>query len=400
MTGTKISYNRILIVLSLIAVLVLGNASFLYAADNASMPDLTKNSTNLTIVTQYTDEENITPISGMELTIYKVADVSVNGGKVNYTPTNEFKSAGIDYNNLTTGSSIDAAEKLSKLTEGGKITGKTKTSGGEGQVVYGAVDNGMYLVVQTGSKGNAKEYTKLRPYLIMAPQPLTDIGQNAWEYDVYSIPKMEVLNKVVKLTKKVNGVDNHVLQNPDDKFSYAITSDINYAPDQFAVVDNVPEELNVVDKRLIEIEVNGKKLDEETKNALLKIDGNTVRVEPTKEQINQWAPFEMKIMFYCQFKEDLVLTEDNDTVTNVAGYEVENEYIEPEGTENEARVKTEEAVPTTTAKDSKTMKTDTARTGDEFATYMRILVAVMILSAAVITVIAIRRRRANANEQD
>lgn len=389
MIGTKILKNRILIVLSLVAVMVFGGAGSLYAEDNVSVPDLTKDS-RLVVVTQYTDEKEITPISGMELTIYKVAELTVDNGKINYKPTSEFEAAGIDFNNLTTSSSIEAAAELYKLIESGEIEGRTAVSEASGQTLFGTVDKGMYLVVQTGATGDAKEYTKLDPYIIMTPQPATETEIDSWEYNVYSIPKMQVAYKTVKLTKKVNDKDS-IVQDPSNKFSYTITADISYAPDQFAVVDNVPEELQVIDKKRIQVEVNGKRLSEDVKNAILSIDGNKVKVEPTEEQIAKWAPFEMKILFYCQFKQDLVFTEENQTVVNTAGYEVNSEYVEPEGGDNEATVKAEMSEPTNVG------DKDSARTGDEFAKYMTILILAMCLSVLIILVVVFKRRR-NAKE--
>ena len=192
MTGSKFINNRILIALSLIAVLIFGSAEFLYAEDGVSMPDLSRDSSTLTVKVQYTDKDVTTPIKGMKLEAYQVAELSVNSGRVNYTSTEAFKSVDVDYNNLTVSSSIDAAKKLSKVAEGGKVKGITATSDGDGMACFGSVDHGMWLILQTDAIGKDREYTRIQPYIVMAPQPLTELGENAWEYDVVSIPKMEI----------------------------------------------------------------------------------------------------------------------------------------------------------------------------------------------------------------
>ena len=66
----------------------------------------------------------------------------------------------------------------------------TKTVSEDGYAPFGKVSHGMYLVIQTGAKGQAEDYEGLDPYLVMAPQPMVEMGTNDWEYDVVSIPKV------------------------------------------------------------------------------------------------------------------------------------------------------------------------------------------------------------------
>lgn len=391
MTGSRIMKKRILIALSLALILALGSVDILFAEEgheNGSMPAL-KQSSTLTIKTQFTDEEIVTPISGVLMTIYKVADLTVKDGMATYTPTEKFESVKINYKEMTASASNEAAQKLYELVKDGEITGETKESDGNGVINYGSVENGMYLVVQTGANGDATEYSQFAPYLISAPQPVPD---NTWEYDVVSIPKSEVQADAIKLTKTVNNKDTEVIDDPQNKFSYIIKSELDYVPDQFAVVDKVPEQLEIVNTSRIEIKVNGQLLDKETKDAIVKIKGNTLRVEPTKEMIEQWSPFEMTVLFYCKFKNDIKITEENLDVTNVAGYEVNGDYKEPPGKENRAKVKGD------TKKIEKNKNGNGTRTGDAFR-YMTILTLIMLASVLTI-VIVLKRRRKKAEQQE
>ena len=208
MTGTKIMKNRILIALSLIIVLILGSAEFLYADDSISMPNLTRDSSTLTVETKYTDEDVTIPVNGVKLSAYKVADLSVVDGKVNYTPTKDFESLAIDYNSLTTSISIEIAKELYSLVESSNIKGMNAVSDRNGVAEFGSVDHGMYLVVQTGATGAADEYSWIGPYIVTAPQSMAELGENEWEYDVVSMPKMELRSDVEDITEEPSDEDS------------------------------------------------------------------------------------------------------------------------------------------------------------------------------------------------
>ena len=87
MDKTNYLNNRIVIVLGLIVMLLASGVKYSFAANPSQMPDLRDEESTLTIETSYTDETVTTPISGVELTIYKVADLSVKNGEARYTLT-------------------------------------------------------------------------------------------------------------------------------------------------------------------------------------------------------------------------------------------------------------------------------------------------------------------------
>ena len=401
MTDMKILNKRILITLSLVAIMLVTGLQMAFAAGGVRMPDLSSDTSNLTIKTQYTDEKETTPISGMELTIHKVADVSVKDGVADYTATEKFASLGINFNEMTTESSISAADDLHAVAAANGLKGQSAVSDGSGTADFGAVSNGIYLVTQTSASGDAEDYTGLNPYLVMAPMPLTDIGENDWEYNVVSIPKMAVspLDKTIKITKKVNSENNTTVTDQSTKFTYQIITEIMTAPEDFAVVDNVPEQLEIVDKNLIEVSVNGTKISDAERDALINIKGNTLRIEPTNDQLKEWAPLEMTILFKCKFRKDIELIEKNLNVVNVVGYEVKGEYYETPGDDNEAAVKgvfkvdedeDEAEVKAANSEEPEAKRVKGTNTGDY--TRIGLIVFVMILAAA--GLVFMRRRRA------
>lgn len=189
MTNVKSMNKRISIVLSLVLMLLAAAKLSAFAAEPVEMPDLREEEGTLTIETKYTDEDNVTSITGMELAIYKVADVTVKNGDVRYTLTEDFKNVNVDFNGMTAEDSIVAANLFyAKVTEN-NLKGQKAVSE-DGYAAFGRVSHGMYLVIQTGAKGQAENYTGIDPYLVMAPQPMVEMGSNDWEYDVLSIPKI------------------------------------------------------------------------------------------------------------------------------------------------------------------------------------------------------------------
>jgi len=189
MTKEKSMNKRISIVLSLVLMLLAAAKLSAFAAEPVQMADLREEEGTLTVETKYTDEDNVTHISGTELAIFKVADLTVKNGDARYTLTEDFKDVDVDFNGMTTEESIVAANLFyAKVTE--KNLKGQKAVSEDGYAAFGRVSHGMYLVIQTGAKGQAENYTGLDPYLVMAPQPMVEMGTNDWEYDVLSIPKM------------------------------------------------------------------------------------------------------------------------------------------------------------------------------------------------------------------
>lgn len=156
------------------------------------MPDLRDEDGTLMVDVTYFDEDLEVPITGAELTLYKVADLTVSNGYALYRLTEPFSDSGVDLGSMTAARSIEAAGILYDIVTEKKLEGKMVISE-DGIVDFGEVSHGMYLIAQTGARDEARDYKRIDPYLVMAPQPLTDIdetGENDWEYDVLSIPKM------------------------------------------------------------------------------------------------------------------------------------------------------------------------------------------------------------------
>lgn len=141
---------------------------------------------SLVITMEYQD----TAISGIELTIYRVADITLVKSNFNWVINSQFAgAAGIDFSNLDTDANLDMAAILAEYAETHDIAGITKTTDSNGKADFGNdLDLGLYLVVQTNTH---EDYYDILPYLVSLPTETAD-GLN---YAVEAAPKSEISEK-------------------------------------------------------------------------------------------------------------------------------------------------------------------------------------------------------------
>lgn len=132
-----------------------------------------------------------TVIDGVEFTAYRIAGVSVENGVARYSLLDPFKESGVDFEQMTASESNDAAQKLALVVAENSIVGKSAISNQQGVAELHDMDLGMYLLVQTGSKGSAETYNKYSPFLAMVPLP----ESGKWIYDSEISPKIETQKK-------------------------------------------------------------------------------------------------------------------------------------------------------------------------------------------------------------
>lgn len=138
------------------------------------------------------EAEDDTPQEGAEVTIYQVADFSVENYQYSYSYTQAFDGCTVDLSLITD----DAAEEFSEFVTENDISGETKAVDGEGYVYFEEVPLGLYLAVQTKEvPGN----TTINPFLITVPQGSTD----DLVYDVEAVPKTDIVRLVEISVKKV-----------------------------------------------------------------------------------------------------------------------------------------------------------------------------------------------------
>ena len=119
------------------------------------------------------------PVSGGELTLYRVADVSTTNGDYFFTYTADFAACTIPVTEL---SSSQIASELAAIAKDKKLTGKTQTIDKNGKVTFTDLTIGLYLLVQ---EKPASGYKKVNPFLVSVPY--NDNGH--YIYDVDTAPK-------------------------------------------------------------------------------------------------------------------------------------------------------------------------------------------------------------------
>ena len=145
-----------------------------------------------------------TPLNGVEFTVYKLADIVQENGKLVYKPVT--KLAGTlteaDFNAATTpGGAIDSSAlyttihdklttkgfDLDTLTPQKKTTG-TDTSLGAGTVKFTDLELGIYMVAET--KAPSQILTKSANFIVSIPMTEKQAdGTYTWNYDVVAKPK-------------------------------------------------------------------------------------------------------------------------------------------------------------------------------------------------------------------
>lgn len=139
----------------------------------------------LTLTMAYSSGGKTTNISGVTATAYCVADLDdpVN----HYTLRDDFVSLDVNFDEgVADAATMEAlAQQAVKLLPP-NAKGVSATSGSDGKAAFGTLPNGLYLVIQTGAKGDAENYSDFTPFLISVPQITTE----GVVWDVEALPKL------------------------------------------------------------------------------------------------------------------------------------------------------------------------------------------------------------------
>lgn len=153
------------------------------------MDDLAEGKGTLTMIYKYDDK---TPVSGAEISIYRIADLTVTNGNAVYETLDgydDFEYAGVSVDALNKYAESQSMMAKEKKADAVAITDK------DGTVVFEDLEYGMYLVLETNRTGVALDYYDFKPFCINVPFPDVDekIYQGHWIYDVEVEPKTEIV---------------------------------------------------------------------------------------------------------------------------------------------------------------------------------------------------------------
>ena len=152
------------------------------------MDDLEDGKGSLTMKYVYNDSD---AVSGAEISLYRIADITVHEGDAQYKTLEgydsfEYAGVSVDALNNYAASQVEIAKQ--------KAPDKTAVTDSEGKVVFDELDYGMYLVIETDRSGNATKYYNFAPFCINVPFPDIEetVYQGHWTYDVEVEPKTEI----------------------------------------------------------------------------------------------------------------------------------------------------------------------------------------------------------------
>lgn len=133
------------------------------------------------------------PISGAQVSAYKIATLSVKNGDAVYTIVDELKKdySKIDFN----GMSSEELDKLaSELVEKDIKESANTTTDDNGSCKLIDLEPGLYLIREKAKLGLATEYEEFKPFILNAPFPEIENTKytGKWMYDVEAIPKTEL----------------------------------------------------------------------------------------------------------------------------------------------------------------------------------------------------------------
>lgn len=181
MKNRLLNYIVILLVFSLLGITSI--------SANSNIIDISKKG-SLDISLSTNDGE---VIKGAEITIYKVADATIENLNLVFKNLPETDACKLDDENIT--------NSMVECIKNTNVKRETSITDVEGKASFINLDLGLYLVVQTNK---VKGFSKIDPYLVMIPEEI----DNMWVYDIESMPKTQIYNtidiEVIKIWNKQN----------------------------------------------------------------------------------------------------------------------------------------------------------------------------------------------------
>lgn len=141
------------------------------------------------------EQEDKTPIVGVELSLYHVATVKLNNeDHLSYTFTDMFEECGCALD------APDLSAKLNAFTQEHAVPVMKQVTDSDGRAVFSNLPLGLYFVKQTGV---ASGYEQCTSFLVTVPNESTE----GYVYDVNASPKTEVARLTSITIKKVWNTD-------------------------------------------------------------------------------------------------------------------------------------------------------------------------------------------------
>ena len=163
------------VLMIILTVLVMIQPLAAVADESDRMPDIDVIEKSLTIDFSVQNNEKDIPISGAEISIYKVADLKCEYGSAEYTLLSQYESLkkykdnkDVTFEGMTVSESNQFSKNIAKLVTDADAVGITDISG---KYTFKGLTQGMYLIIETKAYDEADEYEIMDPYIVSVPFP-------------------------------------------------------------------------------------------------------------------------------------------------------------------------------------------------------------------------------------
>ena len=147
-----------------------------FTAAGADAPDLARKCSLTVFLASDTDQNNTA--EGAEITIYQIAEASLESGVPEYSFAPAFAGCGEDIASIA-----DRAADLEKYAADNGIKGSVKLTGNDGMADFEQLSAGAYLVTETATVGT---FTSFDPFVMYLP----GLEDDEWKYNAFAAPKI------------------------------------------------------------------------------------------------------------------------------------------------------------------------------------------------------------------
>lgn len=144
---------------------------------SAAVPDTSR--TGSISATMTYDGETV---PGGTLTLYRVAEVNIDGADYGYRYVEPYTDCGISLADI---SAASTAADLARYTVQNRVRGETKRINAAGQISFTDLQTGLYLLMQYNA---AEGFYPMAPFLVSIP----GVTDGVYIYDVNASPKLDL----------------------------------------------------------------------------------------------------------------------------------------------------------------------------------------------------------------
>ena len=269
------------------------------------------------------------PVSGISFSVYQIWENDFADPEQPQMLFNEpFKTVKEITPDMTEDEIQKLADDYAAVIDEADLYMTTPESDEDGTIFLNNMKVGTYLFVMNHKVNQNGVAYQIAPFLVSVPREI----DGTWVYDVDASPKLSIQeNTPPPMDKEVNGKKEYELNEWAEVVTYTLKTAIPVAASEFRVMDTLEPVLefaphNTMDE-LVGVYIGEYHLTPEEINAQVKIEGQTLTVEFTPEQLAEYEEEEVIIAFGAKLREGADLTPyEYGKVPNKCKYVINNEY--------------------------------------------------------------------------